>query len=220
MKTTIYISTIILTLLCIGISSAQVPTNSRPEKVDSPTPQDNSLYQGKKKGLFSPNRIYFGGELSYLHQSSTQDDGNNSVDFTTTVFTISPMFGFFLIENIAIYAQLSLRKTQTKGDGYNNTDTNELFEAGARYFFPNGKLNFYAGGSVGFSTEDFGLLELDQKFISLHGGLLYMVTGNIGINLGMKFQFGMGSINLSGISDTDTTAMRLQIGYLGVLAFY
>ncbi|MEN9336496.1 MAG: hypothetical protein RLZZ500_1483 [Bacteroidota bacterium] len=138
--------------------------------------------QDKKdsKGFgFSEGDIYVGGLLSYTNQK----DDNGTTSVTTSGYTIAPEAGYFLSDNFAITAGISLGNTD---NGTVKTNTFGV-NVGGRYYFLNMGERFktYTNFGLGFGTDDNGGSPAEKtNSFNIGGGLgiNYFVTSRLAID--------------------------------------
>jgi hypothetical protein len=186
-----------------------------------------SSFGNNKESGFKKNTVFIGGALSYSAWSSDTEEteGGNvteKVETDVTILTISPILGFFIVPNFAIYfslskveAEIEEKTTDSAGNVFNNdydSDTN-LMELGVRKYYPHGNINLYMGASLGIRERYNGFL--DEKIISGHAGFLYMFSPMIGADLGIKIIWGTGDI-----ASEDSNTISVEIGYFGITAFF
>ncbi|MFM2229096.1 MAG: hypothetical protein RL607_354 [Bacteroidota bacterium] len=138
--------------------------------------------QDKKdsKGFgFSEGDIYVGGLLSY----TSQKDDNGTTSVTTSGYTIAPEAGYFLSDNFAITAGISLGNTD---NGTVKTNTFGV-NVGGRYYFLNMGERFktYTNFGLGFGSDDNGGSPAEKtNSFNIGGGLgiNYFVTSRLAID--------------------------------------
>ncbi|MBU1534954.1 hypothetical protein KKF84_06520, partial [Myxococcota bacterium] len=183
----------------------------------------------KPQTPFARGNLFIGGTGTYSSGSFTidkkYDDGVNpatttSSDGEQSGFSFMPSVGFFIQNNTALFGAFGFGEKKTKTtDSNGNSDTekekNMILEAGIRHYFPSGKTIFYAGASLGLRESDPLGLDLDEKFIAFHGGVLLMLSPMIGLDVGIKFSYSTADIQ-----NTDLDLFTITLGYMGIQAFF
>ncbi len=167
-------------------------------------------------GIFNTGRMMVGGTISYSSDTVSYDvDGMDDDELSTLRF--APFFGYFIMPNLAIIGQLTYQ-SQDNG-GPDDTVTIGL-AVGARYYYPVAdKINLYGGGMLGYQSVDYGSMDMSGFGINLHGGALYMLGPNWGVDAGLMIQYYMGSADAGGNS-VDISMTSFAIGYFGMQAFF
>lgn len=102
---------------------------------------------------FNKGRYLVGGNVGFAaYTGKTKTDNSTSTTSHSTTFNLSPDVGYFVIDNLAVGAGLSLRTSSTKGDGGDNskdTDTDFTLTPFARYYLDQG---IFFQGQVGFGS--------------------------------------------------------------------
>jgi Outer membrane protein beta-barrel domain len=167
-------------------------------------------------GLFGKGRMMVGGEISYTSGTSTMDAGGTSVDTDYSTLKFAPTFGYFVIPNIAVIGQLTYQ-SDSMGDSDQSTVG---LSVGARYYMAMGKFNVYGGGMLGYSSVDYGGDTTASGFvINIHGGALYMLGANWGVDAGLQIVYATGEMENSG-STADISDLSFALGYFGVQVFF
>ncbi|WP_027385521.1 outer membrane protein [Chryseobacterium gregarium] len=134
--------------------------------------------------------------------------GFNSVDTKTKVegqtydgakvstFSVTPSVGYFVIDKLAVGIDLGFTNITTKEDGDKSTISSFSVMPTATYYFVNSsKLVPFLGAGIGYASgktketysnvsEEFTTNGLAWK---VKGGVTYMATQSLGINLGVSF---------------------------------
>jgi outer membrane protein len=140
--------------------------------------------------------------------SGTTGLGFNSIDTKTKVggesydgakvstFSITPSAGYFVIDKLAVGIDLGFTSITTKEDGDKTTISSFSAMPTATYYFANSsKLVPFLGAGVGYasnktketysgSSDEYTADGLAWK---VKGGVTYMATQSLGINLGVSF---------------------------------
>ncbi|MBL0014106.1 MAG: outer membrane beta-barrel protein [Flavobacterium sp.] len=159
--------------------------------------------QDKKDGSFgfAKGDIYLGGRISY--NSSTDDDGTNSVKTTST--TLAPEVGYFISDNFA----LTLGLNSTTSDNGATEVKNSAFEVnvGGRYYFLNMGERFktFTNFGIGFGSNDNGGGDAEKtSTLGIGGGLgiNYFVTPRLAIDFGLTNLLRYSSAKTGDVSNS------------------
>jgi hypothetical protein len=105
---------------------------------------------------FNQGTMLVGGDVNFYSYSSKMKDGNTTVKTgTSTAFNLSPRFGYFVIDKLAVGASVSLElsKYNSKGTfGTDGTGTGVSIGPFVRYYFDPG---FFVQGSFGVGSSTF-----------------------------------------------------------------
>lgn len=134
--------------------------------------------------------------------------GFNSIDTKTKVegqtydgakvstFSVTPSVGYFVIDKLAVGIDLGFTSITTKEEGDKSTISNFSVMPTATYYFTNSsKLVPFLGAGIGYASgktkETYS--NVSQEFTTnglawkVKGGVTYMATQSLGINLGVSF---------------------------------
>ncbi|WP_353087327.1 outer membrane beta-barrel protein [Flavobacterium sp.] len=165
----------------------------------------NAQDKKESKGFgFSEGNIFVGGLVSY--SSEKNDNGTTSV--TTSGYEISPEVGYFLTDNFALTAGLSLGNTD---NGTTKTNTFGL-NVGGRYYFLNMGERFktYTNFGFGIGSDDNGGSPADKtNTFEIGGGLgiNYFVTPNLAIDFRLA---NVISYSTEKTGDAKTNTLELE----------
>lgn len=134
--------------------------------------------------------------------------GFNSIDTKTKVegqtydgakvstFSVTPSVGYFVIDKLAVGIDLGFTNLTTKEDGDKTTISSFSVMPTATYYFANSsKLVPFLGAGIGYASnktkETFAGTSTEYTADGLawkvKGGVTYMATQSLGINLGVSF---------------------------------
>jgi opacity protein-like surface antigen len=102
---------------------------------------------------YNQGRMLVGGSFGLSTNTSKTRDGNQTVTRgTQTVFNLSPRFGYFIIDNLAIGAGvgLGLAKWNSKNNGTDYNTSSISFQPFVRYYLP---VNVFFHGELGIGTS-------------------------------------------------------------------
>lgn len=117
-----------------------------------------------------------------------------------STFSITPSVGYFVIDKLAVGIDLGFTTMTTKYDGEKSTTTNFAVMPTATYYFANdSKFVPFLGAGVGYasvknkaSVDIMGVTTSDEMTTDglawkVKGGVTYMATQSLGINLGVSY---------------------------------
>ena len=167
-------------------------------------------------GLFGKGRMMLGGEITYSSTSTTVSANGTDTDTDSSTLKFAPTFGYFIIPNIAIIGQITYQSESVEDNDSSTIGLN----VGARYYMAMGKFNVYGGAMLGYTTTDLGNDTTASGFqINVHGGALYMLGANWGVDAGLQITYTIGDMEMAGNS-ADLTALHFALGYFGVQVFF
>ena len=129
------------------------------------------------------------GNSSFQVLSSTPEGG----DASTTV-TLSPSIGYFVANNLAIGASVSLQSTE-------GTTIYSILPTASYYFETQSQIRPFVELGIGYASisaddENFGGLA-----VGAGAGIMYLFNQNVGLNVGLQYlrnDFDLGVINTFG----------------------
>lgn len=113
-----------------------------------------------------------------------------------STFSITPSVGYFVIDKLAVGIDLGFTSITTKEDGDKTTLSNFSVMPTATYYFTNGsKIVPFLGAGIGYASNKTketyagGSDEYTADGLAwkVKGGVTYMATQSLGINLGVSF---------------------------------
>ncbi|KAA0127663.1 porin family protein [Chryseobacterium sp. SN22] len=140
-----------------------------------------------------------------------------------STFSLTPSVGYFVIDKLAVGIDLGLTSTMTKYDGAKDTTTTFSVMPTATYYFANdSKFVPFLGAGIGYASAKtkeqinaMGVSSSDETTVDglawkVKGGVTYMATQSLGINLGVSYdQFS----NKETFMDTD---VKTHVNTFGV----
>ncbi len=153
---------------------------------------------------FAQSDVFVEGNLSF----SSSNDKNT--DLKESDFSFNPKLGYFISDDLAIGAEVSIGSGKTKLDG-TAVDENSNFGAGvfARYYFLDLGQRFKTYGELGagFTSNKDGLSDAEVKSsgfgIGIDLGINYFVNQNLAINFGLS---NILSYNSSKVEDGEAVS--------------
>ena len=141
-------------------------------------------------------RFLIGGTAGFNNRSI---NGNG-----ITTFNLSPNVGYFIIDNLAIGAQLQL--TVRSGEGDFNDETSFGFTPFVRYYFADaGPARFFGQGRIGFGSTKFANNADSYFTFGLGAGVDFFLNDNVALEaflgyVNQKFQEANDPINQFGLN--------------------
>ena len=157
-----------------------------------------------------------GGDVSMDFATNKAESGGTSVDVgKTTSIEVSPQFGYFVMDRLAIGAELSYQNETFKPDGGGNDDTFSLVALGpfAKYYLENG---LFGQLNVGFGSAKFdnGVNETKYSASAWRLGLGYAAFLNEHIAVEPMLSYGSDVLKNK---DTDVKSIdnsfRISVGF-------
>jgi Outer membrane protein beta-barrel domain len=173
-----------------------------------------------KTGGFSKGTMFAGGSISMVYDTWDHDDSDDNI--TLSIFSIQPTLGYFITPNIAIESVLMATKSNWD---FGNTEIAFMdygVGIGAYYYIPRDAFYIYLGGQAVFVMRDVddGDTTTTASLIA-KGGVLYMLTKSIGMEVGVEFLVYAGSSQDSDdTNDSDLSGYSIALGYFGLKAFF
>lgn len=162
-----------------------------------------------------------GGSLTLTNTSTSISSGETSVkQGSITNFILNPSVSYFVIDNLAVGADLSLVFTKS---GENKTTTYGLAPSITYYFMEYSQLRPYLGLSVGVMGNSTGSgdrsVTTTSFAVGAKGGVAYFLNQNVALDMGLDYIYmtrnePRNSIKEIGVSKPNT--YRNNVGTLGV----
>jgi outer membrane protein W len=139
---------------------------------------------------FNQGRMLAGGDFQF--SSNTEKGKSGSTEVTigkTTSFSLGPQFGYFLIDNLAVGASLSVTTSKFKPEDDNdpeNSGSELLLAPFVRYYLSQG-IFFQGQFGIGSSKEEFssGNVTVETKYglssIGIGAGYAYFLNDHVAI---------------------------------------
>ncbi|MCQ4141981.1 MULTISPECIES: OmpW family outer membrane protein [Chryseobacterium] len=129
-------------------------------------------------------------------ETKTKVNGQTFDGTKVSTFAVTPSVGYFVIDKLAVGIDLGFTSVTTKDNGDKNTVSSFSVMPTATYYFANSsKVVPFLGAGIGYASSktketisgtstDFTADGLAWK---VKGGVTYMATQSLGINLGVSF---------------------------------
>ena len=197
-----------------------------------------------KKVLLAGAIALFGLSNAQMTKGDLVVSGNTGFGFnnvTTTVkvagqsadgpkvstFSITPSVGYFVIDKLAVGIDLGLTSATTKYEGTKATTTSFSVMPTATYYFTNdSKFVPFLGAGIGYASVknkgdmDFmGVSASDETTTDglawkVKGGVTYMATQSLGINLGVSYdQFSNKETIMNTDVKTNVKTFGVNVGF-------
>lgn len=144
-----------------------------------------------------------------------------------STFSLTPSVGYFVIDKLAVGIDLGFTTATTKYDGEKTTTTSFAVMPTATYYFANdSKFVPFLGAGVGYasvknkaSVDFMGVSESEEVTTDglawkVKGGVTYMATQSLGINLGVGFDQFSNKESYEGIDlKTKVSTFGVNVGF-------
>jgi len=173
---------------------------------------------------FNQGRMLVGGSLGFSAQTNkTKTDNATNTNYRMTSFSLTPDFGYFIIDHLAVGAGLGISTTSTKFDGSDVKNSSSVFTLSpfARYYVDPGvflQANVAFGSHSDKRTDQVGTV---TQTVTTKGGVMgwgvalgyaYFLTDNVAI----EPMFGYSSVSAKD-KDNDskdvTGGVYLNVGF-------
>ncbi|MBV8327617.1 OmpW family outer membrane protein [Chryseobacterium sp.] len=171
--------------------------------------------------------------LGFNNTTTTVKVGGQSFDGPkTNTFSITPSVGYFVIDKLAVGIELGYVNTTTKYDGNKTTNSTFSVMPTATYYFTNStKFVPFLGAGIGYAsnktkvdlknsglTGDPLLMQTETTTDGLawkvKGGVTYMATQSLGINLGISYdQFSNKETYMNTDVKTNIKTFGVNVGF-------
>lgn len=157
--------------------------------------------------------MMLGGQATFQINSQLNSEAD---DLNLHTLTLAPSFGYFVLDNLALTADLGF--TAPFGDFPEGLDDKHLqLGAGLKYFIPTGGIvRPYLGLSAGVDIvlpegmED----SVNTLLLSAPLGVLVSLNRHVAIDVGARVNMRTGFENM------DSVSLSVPMGYLGVQAVF
>lgn len=166
--------------------------------------------------------------LGFNNVTTTVKVGSESVDGPkVNTFSISPSVGYFVIDKLAVGIELGYVNSTIKYEGLKSKTSNFSVMPTATYYFTNSsKLVPFLGAGIGYASvknsgeADFmGMTTSDETTTDglawkVKGGVTYMATQSLGINLGVSYdQFSNKETYMNTDVKTNVKTFGVNVGF-------
>lgn len=166
--------------------------------------------------------------LGFNNVTTTIKADGNSVDGPkVNTFSITPSAGYFVIDKLAVGIDLGFVSATTKYDGTKTTMTSFSAMPTATYYFANdSKLVPFLGAGIGYASvknkgemDVLGVSTADETTTDglawkVKGGVTYMATQSLGINLGVSYDQFSNKQTYSNVDvKTNTKTFGVNVGF-------
>jgi outer membrane protein len=144
---------------------------------------------------FNKGRMLVGGSAQFSTDTEkNRNGGTTTTEGTRTTLSISPDFGYFIIDNLAIGAELNLSLSKWNAKTANGVDastTSVSFSPFARYYLPMG---IFFQGKFGLGTartsydENFDDFKYNTTSLALSAGYVIFLTDNVALEPELGYQ--------------------------------
>jgi opacity protein-like surface antigen len=168
---------------------------------------------------YNQGRMLVGGsfELS-TRTEKTRDGSQTTTDGTQTTFNLSPRFGYFIIDNLAIGAGVGLGLTKwnskTSDNDYNTSSIS--FQPFARYYLP---VNVFFHGEFGIGTSsvksdnsNFNDYKYNSINLALGAGYALFLTDNVAVEPMLTYRFSRSKYDYDDEKNLDS-GLYISVGF-------
>ncbi|WP_294303554.1 OmpW family outer membrane protein [uncultured Chryseobacterium sp.] len=154
-------------------------------------------------------------------------EGQSADGPKVSTFSLTPSVGYFVIDKLAVGIDLGLTSTTTKYTGTKDTTTSFSVMPTATYYFANdSKFVPFLGAGIGYATvknkEQVNAMGVsgstettaDGLAWKVKGGVTYMATQSLGINLGVSYdQFSNKETYMGTDVKTHVNTFGVNVGF-------
>lgn len=166
--------------------------------------------------------------FGFNNVTTTVKAGGESADGPkVSTFSITPSVGYFVIDKLAVGIDLGLTSATTKYEGTKTTTTSFSVMPTATYYFANdSKFIPFLGAGIGYaSVKNKGEMNVlgvsasdetttDGLAWKVKGGVTYMATQSLGINLGVSYdQFSNKQTIMNTDVKTNVKTFGVNVGF-------
>ncbi|WP_042721180.1 outer membrane protein [Flavobacterium sp. B17] len=166
--------------------------------------------------------------VGFNNVTTTVKVGDQSVDGPkVNTFSISPSVGYFVIDKLAVGIELGYINATTKYQGLKSKTSSFSVMPTATYYFTNSsKLVPFLGAGIGYAsvknsgeTNFMGLIASSETTTDglawkVKGGVTYMATQSLGINLGVSYdQFSNKETIMNTDVKTNVKTFGVNVGF-------
>ncbi|NML57400.1 OmpW family outer membrane protein [Chryseobacterium cheonjiense] len=166
--------------------------------------------------------------FGFNNVTTTVKVGEESADGPkVSTFSITPSVGYFVIDKLAVGIDLGLTSATTKYEGTKATTTSFSVMPTATYYFANdSKFVPFLGAGIGYaSVKNKGEMNVlgvsasdetttDGLAWKVKGGVTYMATQSLGINLGVSYdQFSNKQTIMNTDVKTNVKTFGVNVGF-------
>ncbi len=166
--------------------------------------------------------------MGFNNVTSTVKVGSESTDGPkTNTFSVSPSVGYFVIDRLAVGIELGYMSATTKYEGMKSkTSTFAVMPTATYYFTNSSKLVPFLGAGIGYaSVKNSGEASFmgmsastenttDGLAWKVKGGVTYMATQSLGINLGVSYdQFSNKETVMNTDVKTNVKTFGVNVGF-------
>jgi len=154
-------------------------------------------------------------------------EGQSADGPKVSTFSLTPSVGYFVIDKLAVGIDLGLTSATTKYEGTKSTTTSFSVMPTATYYFTNdSKFVPFLGAGIGYASVKnkgevnfMGLSSSDETTTDglawkVKGGVTYMATQSLGVNLGVSYdQFSNKETYMGTDVKTKVNTFGVNVGF-------
>ncbi|MCF6268350.1 MAG: porin family protein [Melioribacteraceae bacterium] len=134
-----------------------------------------SAQDALNKGVYT-----LSGSATYSSTNSTYTWTGNDDNVKTTTISITPSFGYFIIDNLQLRSNISFfYKELSLNNTYNNIDRNYTIGVGVKYYFRMNNLSPFISADYGYSNATTG--SNDANSFIFAGGLNFFISNSVAL---------------------------------------
>lgn len=159
--------------------------------------------------------------------TTVKAEGQSADGPKVSTFSLTPSVGYFVIDKLAVGIDLGLASATTKYEGAKSTTTSFSVMPTATYYFTNdSKFVPFLGAGIGYASVKnkgevnfMGLSSSDETTTDglawkVKGGVTYMATQSLGINLGVSYdQFSNKETYMGTDVKTHVKTFGVNVGF-------
>jgi outer membrane protein len=169
---------------------------------------------------FNKGRMLVGGSSEFSTNKNKEKDGNTTTtNSTQTSFSLSPNFGYFVIDQLAVGASLGFgvdKWNDKSGGDFDNSTTSFQIAPFVRYYLPVGVF-FQGRFGVGtqktkFDNDNFGERKYNNSGLSLSAGYVIFLNDYVALEPELGYRTSKSKEKDSDEKDIDS-GLFLRIGF-------
>ncbi len=161
---------------------------------------------------FSQGTFHLSGasDLNYASMKSyLQYDGEKvSDEVSSSQFNISPSFGYFVADNLAIGLMLEYETESSEGESISSA----MIGPYAGYFFGSSNVRPFIGADILYGSME----DLKATGFDFGAGIAVLVNNFISIDFGLSY----GQVGMFSEDDTDLKLITSGVGFSGGISIY
>ncbi len=155
---------------------------------------------------FNKGRMLVGGQVSFTNTPNSEFKGN--------ALSLTPQFGYFVINNLAVGAGINFNAQKNKSDNYTYSNTSMQFQPFVRYYFKPG-IFLHGSYGIGDGKAKSGSEEYSYNIYSWTGSAGYAIFLNDHVAIEPMLGYKWNTVNDKGTdgAKTSSSSLYFQIGF-------